>query len=147
MKRDDRIWLLTADLGYKMWDQIFTDFPDRAVNVGASEQLLIGTAVGLAEDGKIPVAYSITPFLLYRPAEWIRNFIHRENVPVKLLGGGRDTDYLEDGYTHYAGDDGEFLNLFPGIKGFWPQDVKELKEHAFQTWLHYDGPAYLNLRR
>ena len=67
MKTNDRIWLLTADLGYKLWDQIRDDFPDRYLNVGAAEQAMLDIACGLALEGKIPFCYSITTFLIYRP--------------------------------------------------------------------------------
>ena len=67
MARNKDIWVLTADLGYKMWDMIRDDYPKRFINVGASEQAMMGMAVGLALEGKVPIVYSITPFLLYRP--------------------------------------------------------------------------------
>ena len=149
MRRDDRIWLVTPDLGYKMLDQCFAEFPSRCVNVGAAEQLAFGVAVGLAEEGKIPIVYSITPFLLYRAAEWIRNYLDHENVGVKLLAAGRFENgkecYEHDGFTHHAKGDREFLALFPRVRCYWPQDLTELKTQA-EEWLK-PGPAYLNLRR
>jgi transketolase C-terminal domain/subunit len=54
---------------------------------------MIGAATGMAMEGKIPVVYSITPFLLYRPFVFLRNYLHHENIPVKLVGGGRNKDY------------------------------------------------------
>lgn len=145
MRRDERIWVATADLGYGMWNAIRAEFPNRWINVGVSEQLLLGVGVGLAEEGKIPVCSSITPFLLYRGAEWIRNYLEHEGAKVKLCAFGRDDDYHEDGFTHYAGDDRAFLSLFPRIRCFWPE-LDNLAE-ATQDWLYHDGPSYLNLRR
>jgi hypothetical protein len=46
--RDERVWLLTADLGYSVLEQFATRFPDRYVNVGVAEQNMIGIAAGLA---------------------------------------------------------------------------------------------------
>ncbi len=145
MTEDDRVWLLTADLGYKMFDKIAADFPTRFVNVGAAEQLLVGAAVGLALAGKIPICYSITPFLLYRPAEWIRNYLHQEQVPVKLVGSGRDQDYSHDGYTHDATDAGAFLSLFK-IKQYVPETMADVETMAAEM-LTNGLPSYLNLRR
>ena len=65
MEKNDKIWCLTGDLGYGMLDKIRDDFPKRFVNVGASEQLLLGAGVGLALSGQIPFCYSITTFLVY----------------------------------------------------------------------------------
>ena len=96
MEKDDRIWLLTGDLGYGMLDQIRDDFPERYLNVGASEQLLIGAGVGLALSGKIPFCYSITTFLIYRAFEWHRNYLNHEKIPVMLIGSGYEDDYSHD---------------------------------------------------
>ena len=93
MAENEDIVLITGDLGYGLWDRIKIDYGDRFYNVGSSEQLMTGMAVGMAFEGKIPVVYSITPFLLYRPFELVRNYINHEKVPVKLVGGGRDKDY------------------------------------------------------
>lgn len=149
MRRDSRIWLITPDLGFKMLDACFAEFPDRCWNVGAAEQLALGAAVGLADEGKIPVVYSITPFLLYRPAEWIRNYLQHEGANVKLLAAGRCENghecYDRDGFTHHGVGDREFLSLFPAIRGYWPTSVEELPA-VTEQWLQ-PGPAYLNLKR
>ena len=67
MKINNDIFVLTADLGFGILDEIQNSFPERFYNVGAAEQLLIGAGIGLAESGKIPVCYSMSSFLLYRP--------------------------------------------------------------------------------
>ena len=84
-KENPDVWLVTADLGFGVLDKVREDFPDRAVSVGASEQLMVGAAIGLAQSGKIPLCYSITPFLLFRPYEFHRLYLDHENVPVKLI--------------------------------------------------------------
>jgi transketolase len=146
MRQDPRIHVLTWDLGYGMFNAISAEFPERFHNVGASEQLLVGAGVGLALAGKIPVCFSITPFLLGRPFEWHRNYIDHEGIPVKLLGGGRGGDYSEDGMTHHAYDDREIVSIFPRIISFWPETVAELPE-VTEQWLYNEKPSYLNLKR
>src|SRR3989304_5093505 len=89
MAVNNDIWVVTGDLGYKMWDEIRRDYNNRFINVGSAEQVMVGVGIGLALEGKIPFVYSITPFLLYRPFETIRNYVNREEVPVKLVGSGR----------------------------------------------------------
>jgi len=104
MRDDKRITLITGDLGYKMWDSIRDRFPDRFINVGAAEQVMMDIAIGMAQDGRIPFVYSITPFLIYRPYEALRTYINHEKTPVKMIGGGTDFDYMHDGFSHYAHD-------------------------------------------
>lgn len=144
MKKDSKIFLLTADLGFGILDQIRNDFPNRSMNVGSSEQLMIGTAVGLSEMGFIPVVYSITPFLLYRPFEMIRNYVNNEKINVKLVGSGRDRDYSHDGFTHWGEDDLTIMKSLENIKLYKPT---ELTDHLFEEFLYTAKPAYLNLSR
>lgn len=140
------IWIITADLGYGLFDPHRDDFPDRFLNTGAAEQGAMGIAVGLAMSGKIPFIYSITPFLLYRPFETIRNYINHERIPVKLIGGGRDDDYKHDGFSHSAGDDVKLLDIFNEITFMWPDD-KEDVIRLLPYVIMDRKPYYLNLRR
>lgn len=146
MQSNPDVWLLTGDLGFGVLDQARTLFPERTRNVGASEQLMMGACVGLAHSGKIPIAYSITPFALYRPFEYIRNYLDHEGAGVKIVGAGRDQDYGNNGFSHWAHDDRRVLSVFDNVKGWWPETEQEL-EQDFPCWLHAPGPAYLNLRR
>ena len=111
MAENPAIVLITADMGYGLWDTIRDTYPDRFFNVGSAEQLMIGTATGMALEGRIPVCYSITPFAIYRPFEFIRNYMHFEKTPIKIVGGGRDKDYGYLGYTHWAEED---IKVFVG---------------------------------
>ena len=83
MSQNENIILLTGDLGYGMWDKIKIDYPDRFYNTLSAEQLMMGVAIGMAMEGKIPIVYSITPFAIYRPFELIRNYLNHENIYVK----------------------------------------------------------------
>ena len=141
---DPGLRLLTADIGYGIFDRIRLDYPKQFVDFGAGEQLMIGAACGMALSGLRPVCYSITPFLLYRPFEWLRNFLHHDRIPVKLVGGGRDRDYGHLGFTHWAEDDAAILATLPNIKVFKPEIADP---SVFNAFLWHDGPAYLNLRK
>lgn len=146
MAVNENIYLLTGDLGYGLWDRIKIDYPDRFINFLSSEQLMLGAACGMAMEGKIPVVYSITPFVLYRPFEWIRNYVNHERIPVKLVGGGRDKDYGYLGFSHWAEEDREVLRIFKNIKSFWPQDTEEV-EDCLNYSLENRDPVYINLSR
>ena len=146
MIANKKIWVITGDLGYKMFDNIKKDFSGRFINAGVSEQAMAGIGVGLALEGKIPLIYSITPFLLYRPFETLRNYINHEQIPVKLIGGGRDKDYLYDGFTHWSCEDREVMKIFPNIKSFWPKTKEEIPNLLTEI-LYNNQPTYLNLAR
>lgn len=146
MVSNHKIWVITGDLGYGMFDRIRDDFPKHFINVGSAEQAMIGIGVGLALEGKIPLVYSITPFLLYRPFETIRNYINREKIPVKLIGSGRGKDYFYDGFSHWAEEDRKVMELFPNIIPFWPKTKEEIPK-LLPEILFNNQPVYLNLSR
>lgn len=146
MKTNKNIYVVVNDLGYKMWDNVRRDFPMRFINVGAAEQTLIGVGVGLALSKKIPIIYSITTFLLYRPFETIRNYLHYEKHPVKLIGSGRNRDYIHDGISHWAEEDKEVMGVLKNIKSYWPEDNKELSK-LIPKMLVSNKPWYINLKR
>ncbi len=146
MRKNQKIWVVTGDLGYKMWDPIRKDYPRRFINVGAAEQLMVGAGVGLALEGKIPFVYSITTFLLYRPFETIRNYIHSEKIPVKLVGAGRDYDYIHDGISHWAPEDKAVMKLCKNIRSRWPETPEEIPG-LIEEMIANDQPYYVNLRK
>jgi transketolase len=146
MVQNDDIWLLTGDLGYGMLDRIKNGFPDRFVNCGAAEQAMMGIAVGLAQEGKIPFVYSITPFLLFRPFETIRNYIHHEKAPVRLVGSGTGHDYAHDGYSHWPEEDQDFMKILTNIESYWPRDKNEIPD-LVRRMVEGSRPWYLNLKR
>lgn len=146
MEKNDKIWVVTADLGYKMLDQIRDDFPHRFLNTAAAEQAAVGIAVGLALEGKILFVYSITPFLLYRPFETIRNYLNHEKIPVKLVGSGRNDDYKQDGFSHHAFEDRQVMQIFSNIKPYWPETKEEIPA-LVEEIINNNQPCYLNLRR
>jgi transketolase len=144
MAKHKNIWVVTGDLGYKMWDDIRRDYQDRFINVGAAEQAMVGVGIGLALEGKIPFVYSITPFLLYRPFESIRNYINHEKIPVKLVGSGRNQDYSHDGFSHWAQEDRKILDILTSIQARWPETNEEIPS-VVDEMINVNQPYYLNL--
>lgn len=146
MLKDEKIITITCDLGWGMFDKIRNDFPDRFINVGASEFAGMGVAVGMALEGKKVFIYSITTFLLYRAFEMIRNYISHERIPVFLIGGGRNKDYAHDGFSHWSDDAPQFLQRFPLILKRFPETNEELKRNM-EEMIVSSQPYFLSLRR
>jgi transketolase len=140
------IYVITGDLGYGLWDKIKDTYPTRFFNVGSSEMAMMGMGVGLAMEGKIPFVYSITPFAIYRPFEMIRNYLDHEQIPVNVIGGGRDKDYGYLGFSHWSEDDRKIMASFDNIESTWPETEEELKQ-SLRYSLTNVGPSYINLKR
>lgn len=148
MKHNKDIYLITGDLGYGLWDRVRDDFPDRFFNVGSSEMAMMGMGIGLAMDGKIPFVYSITPFAIYRPFEMIRNYLDHEQIPVHVVGGGRDRDYGYLGFSHWADDDKKIMSAFDNIDKYHPEDEGDLGVYLNNALIFSPNkPTYLNLKR
>lgn len=144
MAENENIYLLTGDLGFGLFDNHIQDFPERVKSVGASEQAMLGVAVGLALKGKRVFVYTITSFFL-RAAETISLYLMHEKIPVQLVGGGRNDDYKHDGQSHDAYHAQLFLRV-PSIKNLYPLDKSEIS-----TMVTYmagtDQPSFISLRR
>jgi len=146
MKKNSKIWLIVGDFGYKMWDKVRDDFPERFINTGAAEQAMLGIAIGLALEGKIPIVYTATTFLLYRPFESIRNYLNYELIPVILVGSGRDKDYLHDGISHWVLEDRKIMSVLKNITSRWPNSTAEMQK-TIKKALKSKKPYYINLKR
>ena len=146
MQDNKNILLLTGDLGYGLFDEIRASFPDQFYNFGSSELTMVTAACGMAKENKIPYVYSITPFILFRPFEAIRNYIDHERTPVKLIGGGRNKEYGYLGFSHWGEDDMKFMNNFENILSYKPNDDYELKE-TLEYSLNINLGVYINLKK
>lgn len=143
-ERDDRIWLLTGDLGYSVLEPFAQRFPERYINVGIAEQNMTGVAAGLAMAGKTVLTYSIANFPTLRCLEQIRNDVcyHKLNVKVVAVGGGMAYGSL--GYTHHAVEDLAIMRTLPGMAVAAPGDPSEVA-WTMDHMLRQDGPGYLRL--
>jgi transketolase len=141
---DDRIVLLTGDLGYMALEAFADPFPDRFVNVGVAEQNMIGMATGLAESGFIPYCYSIGTFATLRAYEMIRNGPIAHGLPVRIVGVGGGFEYGHNGVSHYPIEDVALMRTQPGMAVITPADHRQARAAVLSTWDH-PGPVYYRL--
>jgi transketolase len=143
-RSDERVLLLTADLGFMALEPFSETLPDRFLNVGVAEQNAIGIATGLAEDGFLPFVYSIAPFAALRPYEFIRDGPVLQQLPVRIAGVGAGFEYGSAGPTHHGIDDAAALRPHPGLLIVTPADHEQFRTALLATWNH-DGPVYYRL--
>ena len=143
---DERIMLVTADLGFGIFDKYFERFPDRFLNVGVAEQNMIGISTGLALDGWKIFAYSIGNFSTLRCLEQIRNdaCYHEANVNVVCSGGG--FTYGNLGMSHHATEDISIMRALPGLTMVVPCDPFETR-HAVRALVEKPGVGYLRIEK
>src|SRR3974390_2091985 len=112
---DPRIVLLTGDVGFMVLESFVARDPDGFFNVGVAEQNMIGLATGLAEAGLMPFVYSIVPFAVLRPYEFIRNGPVQHRLPVRIVGVGGGLEYGINGLSHYGLEDIAVTRVQPGL--------------------------------
>ncbi len=140
--RDEKIYLMVGDIGYRVFDEFREKHSDRFINMGICEQSMIGVSAGMALEGLKPWVYTITPFLIERPFEQVKLDIDQQNVNVKLVGF---SDYPTLGPTHTELDGKKLMQLFNNINPFFPKNGDQTQEMVFDAY-NKDGPVFISLK-
>lgn len=143
-ERDERIVLLSGDIGNRMFDDFKDRFPQRFFNCGVAEANMIGMAAGMALSGLRPVTYTIASFTTYRCFEQIRVDLCYHNVPVIVAAVGAGLGYAANGVTHHTGEDLAILRSLPNMTVVCPGDPHEVRL-ALRAASQLPGPTYLRL--
>lgn len=142
--KDSKIILITGDLGYGVLDEFQQKLPNQFINVGITEQSMIGIAAGMAATGFKPFVYSIANFPTFRCLEQIRNDVCYMNQNVSIISVGAGYSYGAQGYTHHAIEDIAAMRILPKMKIYSPFSANDTiactKEIVRQS-----GPSYLRL--
>ncbi len=143
-RQDERVVLLSADIGNRLFDKFKAEFPERFYNCGVAESNMIGVAAGMAMSGLRPFSYTITPFITYRCMEQIRVDLCYHDVPVTVVGTGSGLSYASLGATHHSCEEMGMLRLIPGLTVGAPADSHELRA-LMRCAVAQDGPVYLRI--
>lgn len=146
-ERYENIFAVDADLACSTQSKKFADkFPERFVNVGCSEQDLMGTAAGLAISGKKVFASTHAFFATGRPWDQIRTIIAHDQLDVKIIASHGGMTNGSDGYTHHALEDIGIMRIIPDMNVIVPADYNEARS-AIEFQGVDTGPAYIRLSR
>ncbi len=144
MDKNPDIFFLTADLGFKALEPIEEAFPKRFLNVGISEQHMVGMAAGLALEGKKVICYSIASFVSMRAYEQIRDDLCYHDLDVKIIGTGGGYNYASHGVTHHTVEDYCLMRVLPGMQVLAPAYAWEARE-ATKAIMRTRGLFYMRL--
>lgn len=140
-----KLFLVVADISPASKIANFKEeFPTRFIDVGVSEQTLIGLAAGLALRGFKPFVYTIANFAIYRPFEQVRDDLCYQNLPVTVVGMGAGVTYSPLGATHHTIEDVAVMSSIPNMSVMAPCDPLEVTE-AVRAAARHAGPVYLRL--
>jgi transketolase len=120
VERHDRIAVVIAEIGGSALATAKRRHPDRVINVGIREQLMVGVAGGLALAGFRPIAHSYAPFVVERPFEMLKLDLGHQDVGAILVSVGASYDSAASGRTHEAPEDIALVASLPGWRIFVP---------------------------
>ncbi|WIH82891.1 hypothetical protein NEI00_07735 [Brachyspira pilosicoli] len=143
-KKDDSIFVLVGDLGFSVFEEFASLFPDRYINVGVAEQNMTGIASGLAHEGYKVITYSIGNFNTLRCFEQIRNDVCYHNLNVKIVSVGAGFSYGSQGYTHFAVEDIAAMRLLPNMRVYSPSTINEMEFVTNQLFTE-NSPCYVRI--
>lgn len=144
---DPRIVAVVNDsVGSSKLDGFQKKFPDRLINVGIAEQVMVGVGAGLANGGHIPFVSAAGCFLTGRSLEQIKADVAYAGFNVKLVGQSSGVAYGELGSTHHSIEDLAWLRPLVPITVITPADAWETAE-AVKWAAAHEGPVYLRLSR
>ena len=146
MADNDRVVLVTGDLGFGVLRPVWDRYPDRIINAGIAEQSMISLSAGLSMTGRTVVVYSIGNFPTLRPLEQIRNDCAYHDADVKIVCVGGGFVYGSLGMSHHATEDVSVMRAIPGVRVFAPGDPAETEAVVAEMFAR-PGTCYLRIGR
>ncbi|MFF8102376.1 transketolase family protein [Streptomyces sp. NPDC016640] len=145
LDEDPRVAVVLAEIGADGFAEARRRHPDRVVNVGIREQLLVGAAAGMALTGLRPVAHTFASFLVERPFEQVKLDLGHQGAGAVLVSAAASFDWPAGGYTHMAPGDVALLDTLDGwtvhVPGH-PDEAETLLRHAVAAG---DDKVYVRL--
>lgn len=146
-KVDDRVVVLCSDSrGSAMLANFANNYPDRFIEMGIAEQILVSAAAGMAKCGMRPFAVSPASFLSSRSYEQIKIDCAYSNTNVKLIGISGGISYGSLGMSHHSAQDFAALTAIPNMRVYCPSDRHQTRK-LMKELLQDEQPAYVRVGR
>lgn len=144
LDEDPRVAVVLADISAEPFEPAAARHPDRVLNVGIREPLMLGVAGGLSLAGLRPIAHSYAPFLIERSFEQIKLDLIHQDAGAVLVSIGASYDWTEGGRTHQAPGDVALLDTLPDWRVHVPGHPSEVPA-LLRAAVHGDRFEYLRL--
>ena len=138
--------VVLAEISADLFAKAAARHPERVLNVGIREQLMVSVAGGLALAGLRPVVHTYAPFLVERAFEQVKLDLAHQEARAVLVSVGASYDAARSGRTHQAPEDVALMDTVPGfavqVPGH-PDEVPGLLREA--VGVLDSGSTYLRL--
>jgi len=146
-ERDANVIAICADLSESTRMEAFSKkFPDRYIEIGVAEQMLVAMAAGLASVGKVPFIASYAMFNPGRSWEQVRTTMALNETNVKIAGAHAGVSVGPDGATHQAIEDIAIMRVIPKMTVVVPCDSVQTRKATLAVAARW-GPTYLRFAR
>ena len=136
--------LVWAEISGRYFGDAVRRHPDRVVNVGIREQLLVNVGAGFALTGMRPIVHTFGTFLVERGFEQIKLGFGHQGLGGVLVGGGGSFDASRGGRTHQAPGDVALMDTLPDVVVHAPGTAAETDE-VLRRAVAADGLHYVRI--
>ena len=141
VESDLSVALVYAEISGQFFGEVERRNPDRVVNVGIREQLLVNVGAGMALTGLRPIVHTFGSFLVERAFEQVKLGFGHQDVGGVLVGSGGSFDIAGGGRTHQVPGDVALVDTLPGVSIHAPGTAQEvdavLRATVAGSGLHY----------
>jgi len=142
---DDRVVALDADVKNSSFSDKFEQkHSSRFYENFIAEQVMIGSAMGMAARGAIPFPSTFAAFLS-RAYDFIR-MAAISNLNIKMAGSHAGVSIGEDGPSQMALEDLAMMRAQPNIAVVYPCDAVST-DRLIERMAYHQGPAYMRTSR
>ncbi len=118
--------VVLAEISADLFGKAAARYPDRVLNVGIREQLMVSVGGGLALAGLRPIVHTYAPFLVSRAFEQVKLDLGHQDAHAVLVSVGASYDAARGGRTHQAPEDVALLDTVPGFAVHVPGHPAEI---------------------
>jgi len=144
VETDPSVALVYAEISGQFFGEVEARHPDRVINVGIREQLLLNVGAGLALTGMRPIVHTFGSFLVERAFEQVKLGFGHQDVGGVLVGSGGSFDIASAGRTHQVPGDVALMDTLPGVHIHAPSTSTEV-ETILRTTVAGDGLHYVRV--
>jgi transketolase len=138
--------VVLAEISADLFAKAAARHPDRVLNVGIREQLMVSVGGGLALAGMRPIVHTYAPFLVERAFEQVKLDLAHQGGHAVLVSIGASYDAARAGRTHQAPEDVALVDSVPGFSVVVPGHPSEVPGLLREAVGGLDsGSAYLRL--
>ncbi|MGU3293743.1 hypothetical protein [Williamsia sp. M5A3_1d] len=119
--------LVYAEIGGQFFGAATARHPERVVNVGIREQLLVNVGAGMSLADMFPIVHTFAPFLVERAYEQIKLGFGHQDVDGLLVSTGGSVDMSTTGRTHQTDADVALIDAVPGFEIHVPGTADEVE--------------------